>query len=107
MFRPDAAVLIDPAAAIRNLKPCAQLAAGGNYLIDIRGHTSLDTSGLSAGLVLSQKRADVIRDLLHDHFGIPAWAFHKVDGVGPKEPVRRPATDPHNRTVVVTFRPIR
>jgi outer membrane protein OmpA-like peptidoglycan-associated protein len=103
-FVVNMAELLDRHAAVASLRPLATRArSAGVARIDITGHTSLDAEGYGAGGPLSLHRALRIRQLLLQ-LHVPAWKIHRVRGVGPRQPVVQPPSNPKNRVVVVSLR---
>ena len=107
-FRPNEAVLIDRADVVSALARCAAKARTGEFGVSVEGHVAEDTDGLSSaslarGAVLARKRARVIASVLTGPLKVPAKAITSISGYGADKPLIRPATDPRNRAVVLTF----
>lgn len=102
LFVADQPTLIDKAATRRQLKECVGT-LDPRTTITVEGHTA-GVAGADNEFVknLSTQRATEVAALLKD-LGVPAKNVGKVVGYGSSRPLVKPASNPKNRAVVVTF----
>ena len=102
LFVADQPTLIDKAATRKALKDCVG-ELDSTTKITVEGHTA-GVAGADNAFVktLSTQRATEVAALLRD-LGVPAGNLVKVVGYGSSKPLVKPASDPANRAVVVTF----
>jgi len=102
LFLPDQPTLIDKKATLRALKRCVG-DLDTSTRITVEGHTAGSAgSDNEFAKDLSTRRATEVAALLRE-LDVPAGSIEKVVGYGSTKPLVKPATDPRNRAVVVTF----
>ena len=102
LFRPNEAALIDKQATLTALADCVGT-VDPTTKITVQGHTAAVPGGDPQGAVdLSTQRATEVAVLLQE-VGVPGENITSVVGLGDSSPLVQPASDPENRSVVVTF----
>lgn len=102
LFVSDQAALIDKLATLGALKDCVGT-LDSTTKVTVEGHTA-GVSGADNTFAkdLSTRRATEVAALLRE-LKVPAPNIVKVVGYGSSKPIVKPASDPKNRAVVVTF----
>jgi outer membrane protein OmpA-like peptidoglycan-associated protein len=102
LFVSDQATLIDKKATLKALKDCVGDVSNSTKII-VEGHTA-GVAGADNTFAkdLSTRRATEVAALLRE-LKVPAPNITKVVGYGSSKPIVKPASDPRNRAVVVTF----
>lgn len=102
LFVSDQATLIDKEATLKALKECVGT-LDKTTKITVEGHTA-GVAGADNDFAknLSIQRATEVAALLRE-LKVPARNIVKVTGYGSSKPIVKPASDPKNRAVVVTF----
>jgi outer membrane protein OmpA-like peptidoglycan-associated protein len=102
LFVADQPTLIDKAATRRQLKECVGT-LDAKTTITVEGHTAgVDGADNEFTKNLSTQRATEVAALLRE-LDVPARSLVKVVGYGSSRPLVKPASNPKNRAVVVTF----
>lgn len=102
LFLPNQAALIDKAATLTALGECVGT-VDPSTRITVEGRTAAVPGGDPQGAIdLSTQRATEVAVLLQE-VGVPAENITSVVGLGDAAPLVQPASDPANRSVVVTF----
>ena len=102
LFLPNQAALIDKAATLTALSECVGT-VDPSTKISVEGRTAAVPGGDPQGAIdLSTQRATEVAVLLQE-VGVPGENITSVVGLGDSSPLVQPASDPENRSVVVTF----
>ena len=102
LFVADQPTLIDKKATLKALKECVG-ELDSTTKITVEGHTAgVPGADNAFAKKLSTQRATEVAALLKE-LDVPAQNIEKVVGYGSSKPLVKPASDPKNRAVVVTF----
>jgi hypothetical protein len=108
IFLPDRASLSSVSAAAHSLSRCATKARTGEFDLGIECYVAEDSGGVTAetirdGAALARARGRTIVRLLTQLLLVKAAYIGSPVGHGPDHPRVDPATDPGNRSCVITF----